>query len=110
MWAEGGTKPNWESDPLRATLQVRCRATNYPGEDPYLIIAEDNTKTNAKANKLIVNDFVVASNYKVDLKTTGRFINIRIDDAAVDYTATPPNNKAWTISGMQLSVGKKGVR
>ena len=70
--------------------------------------AEDNTKTNAKRNKLVINDFEIASSYKVDLRVLGRFINYRIDDANADNTVA--NNKAWNISGLQLTVSKGGIK
>jgi hypothetical protein len=112
LWADGGSIETVGGDPQRATLQVRARGTSYPGENPYLIIAEDNTQSNAKSNKLIVNDFIIASAYKVDTRVQGRLINYRVDDAAAStasgYTAS--NNKAWNISGLQLMISKGGSR
>ena len=108
IWADGGTVTTVGGEPERATLRVRARATNYPGEKAYITTAEDNTQTDARANKLVVNDFVVADSYKVDLRVQGRFLNYRIDDATLTNTAT--NDKGWNISGMQLSVGKGGSK
>jgi hypothetical protein len=112
MWADGGTSNTVGGAINRATLQMRARATNNPGELAFLTVAEDNTQTNAKANKLTVNDFIVASTYKTDVRITGRFLNYRIDDAAADtsssYTST--NTNAWNISGFQLGVSKGGVK
>jgi len=112
LWADGGTIETVGGEPQRATLQVRSRGTNYSGENAYLTVAEDNTQTNAKKNKLVVNDFVVGSAYKVDTRIQGRFINYRVDDAlastASGYVAS--NNKAWNISGLQLKVRKGGDR
>jgi hypothetical protein len=112
LWADGGTIETVGGEPQRATLQVRARGTNYPGENPYLTVAEDNNQTNAKRNKLVVNDFVIASAYKVDTRIQGRIMNYRVDDAtastASGYIAA--NNKAWNVSGLQLAISKKGVR
>jgi hypothetical protein len=91
---------------------VRARGTNFSGEDPFLTTPEDNTQTNAKRNRLIVNDFNVASSHKVDTRVQGRFINYRVDDGnaslASGYVAS--NNKAWNISGLQMKVKKGGDR
>ena len=112
MWADGGTLATVGGQPQRATLHVRARGTNYPGEDPFLTTEEDNTQSDAKANKLTVNDFTVASDYKVGVRAQGRFINYRIDDAnkstSSSYSAS--NNKAWNISGLQMKVSKGGER
>jgi len=112
LWADGGSVTTVGGEPQRATLQVRARGTNYPGENPFLTVEEDNTQTNAKRNRLVVNDFVIGSSYKVDTRTQGRLVNYRIDDAvkstAVSYSAN--NDKAWNISGLQLVVTKGGDR
>ena len=112
LWADGGSIETVGGEPQRATLQVRTRGTNYPGENPYLTVAEDNNQTNAKRNKLVVNDFVIASAYKVDTRIQGRLMNYRVDDATAStesgYTAA--NNKAWNVSGLQLVISKGGVR
>ena len=108
LWADGGSIETVGGEPQRATLRVRSRATNYPGEKPFLTTVEDNTQTNAKRNKLVINDFIIASSYKVDLRVLGRFINYRIDDANVNNTVA--NNKAWNISGLQLTVSKGGIK
>jgi hypothetical protein len=112
LWANGGTVTVVGGEPQRATLQVRARGTNFSGEDPFLTTPEDNTQTNAKRNRLIINDFNVASSHKVDTRVQGRFINYRVDDAnsslASGYVAS--NNKAWNISGLQMKVKKGGDR
>jgi len=112
LWADGGTIATVGGEPQRATLHVRARGTNYPGEDPFLTTEEDNAQSNAKANKLTVNDFTVASSYKVGTRTQGRFINYRIDDAAKSTSSSysAANNKAWNISGLQMKVSKGGER
>ena len=112
LWADGGTIATVGGEPQRATLQIRARSTNNPGELAFLTVPEDNTQSNAKANKLTVNDFVVAGSYKTDVRITGRFLNYRIDDAAADTSSsyTGNNTKAWNISGMQLGIIKGGVK
>ena len=112
LWADGGSILTVGGEPQRATLQIRARGTNYPGEFAYLTTAEDNSQSNAKRNKLTVNSFEVGSAYKSDVHITGRFLNYRIDDADADtssgYTGT--NTKAWNISGLQLGVSKGGTK
>lgn len=112
LWADGGTIATVGGEPQRATLQIRARSTNNPGELAYLTTPEDNTQTGSKANKLTVNDFIVASSYKTDVRITGRFLNYRVDDAAADTSSsyTGSNTKAWNISGMQLGVLKGGIK
>ena len=112
LWADGGTLATVGGQPQRATLHVRARGTNYPGEDPFLTTEEDNTQSDAKANKLTVNDFIVASSYKVGVRAQGRLINYRIDDAAKSTSSSysASNNKAWNISGLQMKVSKGGER
>lgn len=112
LWADGGTVEAVGGEPQRATLQVRARATNNPGEPAYLTVPEDNTQTNAKANRLVVNAFAVTDAYKTDLRVTGRFLNYRVDDANADtsssYTGT--NKRGWNVSGLQLKVSKGGSK
>jgi len=111
LWADGGSQLTVGGVLQPATLQLRVRATNYPGEDPYLTTEEDNTQVDARRNRLLVNDFIVGSNYKSDVRITGRFINYRIDDAvastAAGYTAT--NDRGWNISGLQIGILKGGI-
>ena len=110
LWADGGSIETVGGEPVRATLQVRARATNNPGQKAFLTVAEDNTQSDAKANKLVVNGFSVASDYKTDARMFGRFLNYRIDDAQTANALTANNNKAWNISGLQLDVKKGGTR
>ena len=110
LWADGGSIEAVGGEPVRATLRIRARATNNPGQLSYLTVAEDNTQSNAKANKLVVNDFGVASNYKSDMRVFGRLINYRIDDAQAASANTAANNKAWNVSGLQLDIKKGGKR
>ena len=111
LWADGGTATTVGGDLNRATLRLRARSTNNPGDPAYLTVAEDNTQTNSKANKLVVNDFTVTQNYKMDVRITGRFLNYRIDDANADAsTYASTNVNAWNISGFQLSINKGGIK
>ena len=112
MFADGGTVTTVGGEPQRATLHVRARGTNYSGENPFLTVPEDNTQTNAKRNKLVINDFNVGTSHKVDSRTQGRYVNYRIDDAtkSLDSGYTASNNKAWNISGLQMKVRKGGIK
>jgi len=111
LWADGGTATTVGGDLNRATLRLRSRATNNPGDPAYLTFAEDNTQTNSKANKLIVNDFTVAQDYKMDVRVTGRFLNYRVDDANADAsTYVSTNVNAWNISGFQVGINKGGIK
>jgi hypothetical protein len=101
LWADGGTR-DAEDVLQRATLRIRTRGTNASGEESLLTSTAENDA------KLVINSFVVATNYKFDTRVQGRFINYRIDDAALDYTAA--NNKAWSVSGLQLEILKGGTR
>jgi hypothetical protein len=110
LYADGGTITEIGGDLQRSTLQIRVRATNYPGQKAYLTTIEDNTQSNAKANKLVTNDFVVGNDYKLDINLTGRFLNYRIDDANSDISSayTGSNDKGWNISGLQIGILKGG--
>jgi len=112
LFADGGTVTTVGGEPQRATLHVRARGTNYSGENPFLTVPEDNTQTNAKRNKLVINDFNVGTSHKVDSRTQGRYVNYRIDDAtkSLDSGYTASNNKAWNISGLQMKVRKGGIK
>jgi hypothetical protein len=111
LWADGSTITTLGGSDNYATLQMRVRATNYPGEKAFLTSAEDNTATNAKANKLVVNSFTVASDYKSDIRITGRLLNYRIDDANADAsTYASTNEYQWNISGLQIAINKGGMR
>ena len=111
LWADGGSQLTVGGALQTATLQVRVRATNYPGEVPYLTTEEDNTQTDARRNKLLVNNFVVGSTYKSDVRVTGRFINYRIDDAVASTSSgyTAVNTRGWNISGLQIGIMKGGI-
>ena len=110
LWGDGGTVVTVGGEPQPATLRVRARSTNNSGQLAYLTTAEDNTESNAKANKLVVNDFVVGSDHKVDLRVFGRFLNYRIDDANASGSYVTTSNKGWNISGLQLHVKKGGIK
>ncbi len=102
LWADGATREDVTNNLLRATLHIRTRGTNASGTESLL------TNTDPNDAKLITNSFVVATDYKVDARVQGRFINYRIDDAALDYS--PANDREWHISGLQLEILKGGTR
>jgi len=80
-----------------ATLRLRAAGTNYPGKN-----------TDLTASGVLVNDYTIQSDYKIDTRIQGRFLNMRIDDAAADNTAA--NNKEWAISSLQLGMSVGGTR
>ena len=102
LWADGFSREDATNNLLRATLSIRARGTNASGTESLL------TSTDTNDAKLIINSFVVATDYKVDARVQGRFINYRIDDAALDYTAA--NDREWHVSGLQLETLKGGTR
>ena len=102
LWADGASKEDVTNKPLRATLHIRARGTNASGTESLL------TSTDTNDAKLITNSFIVATDYKVDARVQGRFINYRIDDAALDYTAA--NDREWHVSGLQLETLRGGTR
>jgi hypothetical protein len=102
LWADGFTREDVTNNLLRATLHIRTRGTNASGTESLL------TSTDTNDAKLVINSFVVATDYKVDARVQGRFINYRIDDAALDYTAA--NNREWHVSGLQLETLRGGTR
>ena len=102
LWGDGGTVTTVGGEPQPATLKISARTTNNPGQLAYLTTSEDNTQSNAKANKLVVNNFSIGSDYKLDLNVFGRFLNYRIEDNN--------NDKEWNISGIQMRIKKGGTR
>ena len=102
LWADGASREDITNNLLRATLHIRTRGTNASGTESLL------TSTATNDAKLITNSFVVATDYKVDARVQGRFINYRIDDAALDYSAA--NSREWHVSGLQLETLRGGTR
>jgi len=76
-------------------LSVYAQTHDYPAGD------------NFKINKY-QHEFIIGSDYKVDIRQTGRFFDYKITDkptASSTGVAVP-----WSISGMQVKLGKRGER
>ena len=92
--------------------------TNNPGQDIDLSSLVDSAINH--------NNFFVSEDYKIDMRTHGRFLNYRITDkilsaggsTEIELTSNPKStlglvyNKAsdWMISGMQAEIRKGGTR
>ena len=71
-----------------ATLTMNVKGSNYPGSDV------DPTTG-------VSNDFVVASDYKIGIRESGRFLNYKLTETATNE---------WNVSGLQYEILKGGVR
>ena len=71
-----------------ATLTMYVKGTNYPGNDVNPTTGTSNT-------------FVVASDYKMDIRESGRFLNYKLTETAVND---------WNVSGLQYEIAKGGIR
>ena len=117
LWASGNYTPYFGADALYNRLQVRIKATDNPGQDIDMSVVGLPNAT--------YNNFFISESYKCDLRTTGRFLNLRITDKILDSdnneltltsntkktTATVFDQKAlWEVSGLQPEFGKYGGR
>ena len=111
LWADGSTIERFNADPSYNRLEIRSTGSNNPGERVSLTQSESE-QTRRK------NVYFVSEDYKVDLRTNGRFINMRISDNILDESQleNPPEGREfrqdaeWRISGIQLEVSKAGTR
>jgi hypothetical protein len=71
-----------------AILTMYVKGTNYPGNDVNPTTGTSNT-------------FVVASDYKIDIRESGRFLNYKLTETAVND---------WNVSGLQYEIAKGGIR
>ena len=94
----GGTATELDGPLYYPTLRLRMSPTNYTAE-----------MANLQGGASVVNDYSVASTYKVDTRITGRFANYRIDDANQDPTVAS-NEYAWGIPSIQFEINKAGER
>ena len=123
LWAQGNYRPFRGSVPNYNRVQIRMAGTDNPGQDHLLGDLEDD--------HVIHNNFFISENYKVDIRTHGRFLNYRITDSIhehvnsnegessiVPMTSNPESDEGilysqasrWMISGMQSEVLKGGGR
>jgi len=73
---------------INATLTMNVKGSNYPGSDV------DPTTG-------VSNNFVVASDYKIGIRESGRFLNYKLTETATNE---------WNVSGLQYEILKGGVR
>lgn len=71
-----------------ASLTVHVKGSSKPGQDV-------NPTTG------VSNTFVVADDYKVDIKESGRFLNYKVTETATNE---------WNVSGLQYEILKGGTR
>jgi len=71
-----------------ATLTMYVKGSNYPGD-------------NVNPTTGVTNNFVVASDYKIDIKESGRFLNYKLTETATNE---------WNVSGLQYEILKGGTR
>lgn len=118
LWAEGKYVPYQGSVYNYNRFQIRMAGTNNPGQDIDLSSLVDSAINH--------NNFFVSEDYKIDMRTHGRFLNYRITDkilsaggsTEIELTSNPKStlglvyNKAsdWMISGMQAEIRKGGTR
>ena len=71
-----------------ATLTMHVKGSNYPGD-------------NVNPTTGVTNNFIVASDYKIDIKESGRFLNYKLTETATNE---------WNVSGLQYEILKGGTR
>lgn len=109
MLADGFYKPGYFDSDSYNRLIMNAYGTNYPGE---------RFET---GDRQISNVFYITEDYKLDLRTEGRFINIEVGDApapndpnvtpAVDYRNKTFTQQAnWRVNGLQLEIMSGGRR
>ena len=73
---------------LSAVLTIYVKGSDKPGQDVSPTTGVQNT-------------FTVSTDYKVDIKESGRFINYKVSETATSE---------WNISGLQYEIRKGGTR
>ena len=107
--ADGFYKPGFFDSDVYNRLVVNAYGTNAPGE------------RFMNTDRQISNVYYLTEDYKIDIRTQGRFINVEVGDAMVphdtdvtiltqyegkDYT----QNANWRVNGLQLEIMKGGQR
>ena len=108
LWADGSTPEFLRGNIMHNQLDVRVVTTNNPGEITSLATRPSTTGPNGVSNL-----FNVSTDYKIDMRQHGRFMNYRITDGfTLDTTAdnNPTHQAEWRLSGMQADVMKGGTR
>ena len=97
MLADGEYRPSLDSDPLHNRLEIRIAGSQYTGDEVSLI-REDS-------DGYLFNPYLISADYKMDVRTNGRFINMRITDDvrddSIDETLFNQNTE-WNVSGLQI--------
>ena len=128
LWGDGGNATTFNQPIDQATLTVKMYGTNAPGETRGGF-SNDSRNVMGELQRTTDNDFVIGTDYKIDMRVHGRFINYLITDYAVDAMnmRTPrtttdaegnevpvnvQNNQGvtWAISGIQADIMKGGRR
>lgn len=99
LWADGGTREVLGGPLFRATINVRMGGANNTAELVDLITSPDRE-----------NSYTIGEDYKVDMRVTGRFTSMRIDDCEATDGAAALNTKAWNVSGFQFDIDKGGAK
>ena len=112
LWADGSTPEFLRGNIMHNQLDVRVVTTNNPGEITSLG-GPGGTRPPMNGPNGISNLFNVSTDYKIDMRQHGRFMNYRITDGfTLDTTAdnNPTHQAEWRLSGMQADVMKGGTR
>ena len=120
LWAQGNYRPFRGSVPNYNRVQIRMAGTDNPGEDYLLGDIEDD--------HVIHNNFFISEDYKVDMRTHGRFLNYRVSDSIHEHdnggseiiplTSNPDSDEGltytqaskWMISKLESEIIKGGDR
>jgi hypothetical protein len=84
--------------------------TRYgPSNIPLYIYVQ--THNNPSGDDIVVDnyqhEFTIGTDYKVDVRQTGRFFDYKITDTDMNGVGT---GLEWSLSGMQARIGKRGAR
>ena len=117
LWANGVYRPYVNSPANYNRFQIRMAGSDNPGQDINL--------SNLSDDSINHNNFFISEDYRVDMRTHGRFLNYRITDkilnaqnTEIELTSNPDSelsvvyNKQsdWQLSGMQVELRKGGAR
>ena len=117
LWGDGGNATTFNQPIDQATLTVKMYGTNAPGETRGGF-SNDSRNNVGMLQRTTDNDFVIGSDYKIDMRVHGRFINYLItdydvvDNVRVAREANLQNQQGvtWNISGIQADIMKGGRR
>jgi len=111
LHAEGSQEAYLDGPLNYNKLVIRMQGSNAPGNVVDLSSAMADIQSNRE------NDFYISEDYKVDMRVHGRFLNMRVTDDAFDdtnietYEGKEFNKETpWSVSMLQLDIGKGGTR